>query len=170
MVFYRTALVSTGWTTVYSGELSREKTFANFAVFWLCGNVFSAKFGAWHSLARHKQAIREHLLRKNCIFHKSAKVFSLESFPLYGISHLVSTNGLRNPCISLQKQVGSFNHRGVTLVADKLETERFTLVWKTNWIRQPKKQLPSFSYITTVQWQPSEHLWKSHYKCTSKLQ
>ena len=23
----------------------------------------------------------------------------------------------------------------VTLVADKLETEKFTLVWKTNWIR-----------------------------------
>ena len=55
---------------------------------------------------------------------------------------------------TLQKQVGCFNHRVVTLVADKLETERlFTLVlvWKTNWIRQPKKQLPSFSYVTTVQ-------------------
>ena len=38
-----------------------------------------------------------------------------------------------------------------TLVADKLEIERFTLVWKTKWIRQPKKQLPSFSYVTTVQ-------------------
>ena len=33
-----------------------------------------------------------------------------------------------------------------TLVADKLETEKFTLVWKTDWIRQPKKQLPSSSY------------------------
>jgi len=43
----------------------------------------------------------------------------------------------------------------VTLVADKLETERFTLVWKTNRIRQPKKHLPCSSYITTVQWQPS---------------
>ena len=46
---------------------------------------------------------------------------------------------------AVQKQVGCFNHRVVTLVADKLETERFTLVWKTKWIRQPKKQLPSFS-------------------------
>ena len=32
---------------------------------------------------------------------------------------------------TLQKQVGCFSHRVVTLVADKLETERFTLVWKT---------------------------------------
>ena len=50
----------------------------------------------------------------------------------------------------LQKQVGCFNHRVVTLVADKLETERFTLVWKTNWIRQPKRKLPNCSDITTV--------------------
>ena len=39
-----------------------------------------------------------------------------------------------------------FNHRVVTLVADKLETERFTLVCKTNWIRQRKKQPPCSSY------------------------
>ena len=38
------------------------------------------------------------------------------------------------------------DHRVATLVADKLETEKFTLVWKTNWIRQPKKQLPCSSY------------------------
>jgi len=43
---------------------------------------------------------------------------------------------------ALQKQV---DHRVITLVADKLETERFTLVWKTNWIRQPKRKLPSCS-------------------------
>ena len=68
---------------------------------------------------------------------------------------LVYSLGLKQPVhsrvSSLQKQVGCFNHRVVTLVADKLETERCTMVWKTNWIRQPKKQLPSFSYITTVQ-------------------
>ena len=29
----------------YSGKLSREKTFADFAVLWLFANVFSAKFG-----------------------------------------------------------------------------------------------------------------------------
>ena len=29
----------------YSGELSREKTFANFEVLWLFVKVFSVKFG-----------------------------------------------------------------------------------------------------------------------------
>ena len=33
---------------------------------------------------------------------------------------------------TLEKQVGCFNHRVVTLVADKLETQKFTLIWKTN--------------------------------------
>ena len=30
---------------LYSGKLSREKTFANFLVLWLFAKVFSAKFG-----------------------------------------------------------------------------------------------------------------------------
>ena len=33
---------------------------------------------------------------------------------------------------TLEKQVGCFKHRVVTLVADKLETQKFTLIWKTN--------------------------------------
>ena len=41
--------------------------------------------GAWHPLAQHKRAIRESFLRENCIFHQFAKVFSPESFPLYGM-------------------------------------------------------------------------------------
>ena len=54
-----------------------------------CG--YSRKFfpwnsGAWHPLAWQQQAIRESFLCENCIFHQFAKVFSLESFPLYGIS------------------------------------------------------------------------------------
>ena len=52
----------------YSGKLSREKkTFANFAVLWVYTKVFSAKFGAWHSLALQKQAIRESFLCENRI-------------------------------------------------------------------------------------------------------
>ena len=35
------------FTVPYSGKLSREKTFANFAVLWQYAKVFSAKFGAW---------------------------------------------------------------------------------------------------------------------------
>ena len=77
---------SAGERLLYSGKLSREKTFANFVVLWLLAKVFSVKFGAWHSLARHKQAIHESFLCENRIFFQSAKVFSLESFPLYGNS------------------------------------------------------------------------------------
>ena len=33
------------WELWYSGKLSREKTFANFAVLWIFVKVFSAKFG-----------------------------------------------------------------------------------------------------------------------------
>ena len=70
----------------YVVKLSREKTFARILQF--CGlytKVFSAKFGGVALFARQKQAIHESFLRKNRIFHIFAKVFSLESFPLYGI-------------------------------------------------------------------------------------
>ena len=62
-----------------SGKLSREITFTNFAVLWLFAKVFYVKFGGVASLAQHRRAISE-----NHIFHQFAKVFSLESFPLYG--------------------------------------------------------------------------------------
>ena len=52
----------------------------NSALLWLYAKVFSAKFEAWHSLARQKQAIRESFFREKRIFHQFMKVFSLESF------------------------------------------------------------------------------------------
>ena len=55
----------------YSGKHSREKTFTNFTVLCLCAKVFLQIWGRdvlWHG--RSKQ---------------STKVFSLESFLLYGI-------------------------------------------------------------------------------------
>ena len=53
-----------------------------------CG--YSRKFspwnlGVWCPLAPHKRAIHESFLCENCIFHQFAKVFSLESFLLYGM-------------------------------------------------------------------------------------
>ena len=67
--------------------------------------------------------------------------------------------------ISLQKQVGCFNIRLVTMVADKLKSsgyDRFALVWKTIYLGQLTQQLPSSSYnhnilTPTVHQQPSEH-------------
>ena len=77
---------------------------------------------------------------------------------------------------TLQKRIGCFNHRVVTLVADNLSCgyESFTLVLETNWRRQPEKQVPNVqatllspSYTTL---KPSEDLKGSLYKCTSELQ
>ena len=83
----------------YSGKLSREKTFANFAVLWQFVKVFSMKFGAWCSLVRPKRAMRESFLRKNRIFHQFAKVFSFESFPLYSkLTSLQETLNLLHTC------------------------------------------------------------------------
>ena len=48
--------------------------------------VFTTKSGGpWHPFTHHKRAIRKSFLRENRIFHQFAKVFSFESFPLYGI-------------------------------------------------------------------------------------
>ena len=71
----------------YSGKLSREKPFVNFIILWLVAKVFSAKFGGMASVGVPKLigAIRESFLHENCIYHQFVKVFSLESFPLYGI-------------------------------------------------------------------------------------
>ena len=54
----------------------------NFAILWLFVKViFSEILGAWHLLAQQKETICKSFL-ENCIFHKLAKIFSLESFPL----------------------------------------------------------------------------------------
>ena len=55
----------------------------NFAVLWLFTKVFSAKFGG---MAKFGGVVSfgERFIHKDRIFHQFAKVFSLESFPLYG--------------------------------------------------------------------------------------
>ena len=69
---------------LYSGKLSREKTFANFAVLWLYTKVFSAKFGVRHPSAWQKRAIRESFLLENRIFTNSRK-FSLSLVSRYTV-------------------------------------------------------------------------------------
>ena len=56
----------------YSGKLSREKTFANFAVLWLFMKVFPTKFGGVAPLVLQKQAIHESFVRENRIFYQFA--------------------------------------------------------------------------------------------------
>ena len=65
----------------YSGKLSREKTFVNFAVLWLFAKVFSVKFGGVASFGTVKASnLRKFSLRKS-YFHQ----FVCKSFPLYGV-------------------------------------------------------------------------------------
>ena len=77
------------------------ENFRKFRGFVAIRESFPTKFRAWRPLAWQKQAICESFLRENHIFHQFAKVFSLESFPLYGSiftamtllnkAHLIST-------------------------------------------------------------------------------
>ena len=65
---------------------------------WLCGYLrrFSLwNLGVWHPLVWQKQAICERFLSENRIFHQFVKVFSIKSFPLYGINH-VNVSMLQN--------------------------------------------------------------------------
>ena len=68
----------------YSGKLLREKPFANFAVLWLSAKVFAAKVLGLGAFQCSKSEQSASFLRENRIFNQLAKVFSLESFLLYG--------------------------------------------------------------------------------------
>ena len=64
---------------LYSGKVSREKTFVNFAVLWLFTKVFFTKFG---SVASFDVAKASNLLKfspQKSYFHQVVQVFSLES-------------------------------------------------------------------------------------------
>ena len=58
---------------LYSGKLSREKTFENFAILWLFAKVFSAKFGGVVSFGAAQRAIRESFSAKIISFTNSQK-------------------------------------------------------------------------------------------------
>ena len=65
------------------GKHSREKTFMNFVVLWLFAEVFSVKFGGVASFGVAKVSNWQKLSPWKSYFSPIAKVFSLESFPLY---------------------------------------------------------------------------------------
>ena len=102
----------------------------------------------------------------------------LESFYLlhcalfYWKNHLQSYGYMH----ALQKQIGWFNHRVVTLVAGKQKRQWLCTVYFADYIRQLERKLPRLScnqhlavsnHWTYVQQQPrscryTEHLWVSH--------
>ena len=64
---------------LYSGKLSREKTFTNFTVLWLFAKVFFTKFGDVASFG----AVKVSNLQKS-YFSPIRRSFLPQSFPLYG--------------------------------------------------------------------------------------
>ena len=91
----------------YSGKLSREKTFVNFSVLWLFAKVFSVKFGPWHSLAQHKQAICGSFLRENRFFTNLQKFsplkvscYTVHGRMSYHWQHTMSIHGWVQPRLS----------------------------------------------------------------------
>ena len=71
----------------YSGKLSREKTFANFAVLWLLPKFSLRNLRAWFLLARHKRAIRKSFFHKN-LFTNSRKFSPSNVSCYYGTRRL----------------------------------------------------------------------------------
>ena len=69
----------------YSGKLSREKTFANFAVLWQFVKVFSMKFGAWCSLVRPKRACMK-VFSAKIVFFTNSRKFSPSKVSCYTVS------------------------------------------------------------------------------------
>ena len=84
----------------------------------------------------------------NCIRQPHGVSCPVSGSPVCNRNMEVPTTTLK--CIrTLQNQVGCFSHRVVTLVAytqERRQYERITLVWKTNCIRQPQRQMSSSSY------------------------
>ena len=77
-------LIEISMLILYSGKLSREKTFANFG-FVAIRESFLCKIGGMVSFGTAKASNLRKFSQRNHIFHQFAKVFSLESFPLYDI-------------------------------------------------------------------------------------
>ena len=84
----------------YSGKLLRQKMFSNSKVLCLFAKVFSTKFGGMVSFGVARVSNSWKFLRENHIFHQFVKVFSLESFPLYGNSNVIEPH---NACTGVNE-------------------------------------------------------------------
>ena len=73
-----------GFGLPYSGKLSREKTFVNFAVLWLFVKGFSTKFGSVASFGMAKASNLLKFSPQKSHFHQVVQVFSFESFLIIG--------------------------------------------------------------------------------------
>ena len=71
---------------LYSGKLSREKTFTNFVVLWLFGKVFSAKFGGVVSFSMARAINPQKFSPQKSYFSPIRGSFLPQNFQLYGSS------------------------------------------------------------------------------------
>ena len=80
---------------LYSGKLSREKTFSRVSLYCAYQRKFSPRwFAGLVNSRQYKQTIHESFLHEIQFFHQFAKVFSLERFPLYSIRHMMCVRKL----------------------------------------------------------------------------
>ena len=82
----------------YSGKLSREKTFHKFCSFVAIRESFLHEIWGVASFGTAKASNPRKFSPRKSYFHQFAKVFSLESFPLYGNSFDMRLTNILN-CI-----------------------------------------------------------------------
>ena len=78
-----------GKQILYSGKLSREKTFANFTVFWLFAKVFSTKFGGVVSLSMARVSNPRKFCPQKSYFSPICEKFSPWKVSRYMVHQLV---------------------------------------------------------------------------------
>ena len=96
LLFYAACLLFEGGGVYRIAGNFRGRKLLRFLRF--CGYLqkFSPRnLRAWRPLARQKWQSAKVFLRKNFIFHQFTKVFSLESFPLYGIPSDINSSWIR---------------------------------------------------------------------------
>ena len=82
----------------------------------------------------------------------SRPTYVLETCTILVISYSESYNDhVLYRRVRLQKPIGCFNHRVVTLVAEKLKRQWLCIVYFANCIRQPEWKLPDYLTTTILQ-------------------
>ena len=64
-----------------------------------------------------------------------------------------------NAYIPLQIQIGCFNHRVVTLVADKPKRQWLCTLYFADYIRKAERSFPDYLTTSILQLVTTEHLW-----------
>ena len=102
----------------YSVKLSRKKIFTNFVIFQPSTKVFSTTY---HTHYATSLTFRESFLHEMFPSYRSAKVFSLESFPLYDIMCIVRGDK-QHRCIVPERVHRVLRHHQMNALASSSKT------------------------------------------------